>query len=245
MKNQNLISKLFIGIVCISLISCNFNIVTKPCNDKTLKKEVRNLDKFSGIDLAIAANIELTQGTPQKFEIEGPVCDLENITTKVNGSDLSIETEHNISYGSRDKVTIYITAEDISKLSIAGSGSIIAKSVINTNDIKFDIAGSGSIVIPELKATTAKSSIAGSGSIEISGKGKMEKHKIDIAGSGDIKAKDIQTTTVEVNIAGSGSCYLNVTDKLKASIAGSGDIYYLGRPSIESSTAGSGKIKPL
>jgi len=245
MKTRNYFRTLITALVCMSLTSCMINFVSKPCNDKTVKKEVRSLDKFSGIGLGTAANIEVIQGTPQKFEIEGPACDLENIVTKVHGSNLSIETEHNITSGNREKVTIYITVENIEKLSIAGSGSIYTKTAIVTTNLHLDIAGSGSIVIPELKATTVNSSIAGSGSIELSGKEKMEKHKIDIAGSGDIKAKEIPTSLVEVSIAGSGSCYLNVTDKLKASIAGSGDVYYLGRPIIESSSAGSGKIKPL
>lgn len=245
MKNQNLAFKLFIGVVAVLLISCTLNIANKPCDSSTPKKEVRNLDKFSGINLSVAADIQLTQGTPQKFEIEGPTCDVENITTKVNGSDLSIETEHNIRWGKRDKVIIYITVEDVTKLSIAGSGSIYAKNPLSINEAGLHIAGSGSIVIPELKAKSIISSIAGSGTIELSGKEKLDNHKIKIAGSGDVKAKDIPTSFVEVNIAGSGSCYLNVTDKLKASIAGSGDIYYSGRPSIESSVAGSGKIKSL
>ncbi|HEY4786453.1 MAG TPA: head GIN domain-containing protein [Bacteroidales bacterium] len=245
MTTRKFIPHLIIAILCLALINCSFNISTKPCNDKTLKKEVRTLDKFTGIDLSIAANIQLTQGTPQKFEIEGPACDLENTVTKVNGSVLTIENDHNITWGKRDKVTIYITVENIDKLSVAGSGDILAKNSLTTNDLRLDIAGSGSINIPDLKATTLKSSIAGSGSIEISGKDKAEKHKIHIAGSGDVKAKDFQTSQVEVSIAGSGSCYLNIIDRLKADIAGSGDIYYMGRPVIESSLAGSGKIKSL
>jgi len=245
MKTHNVSFSIFISIICILLLSCTFNIVSKPCSDKTPKKEVRNLDKFDGIELSVAADIQLTQGTPQKLEIEGRTCDLENIVTKINGSSLHIKNDHSIFGTSREKVTIYITVQDINKLSIAGSGSIFAKSAISINDLRLNIAGSGSINIPDLKATNVNSSIAGSGSIEISGKEKLEKHSIDIAGSGDVKAKDILTSIAEINIMGSGSCYLNVADKIKAHISGSGDIFYAGKPSVESSVAGSGKIKPL
>jgi hypothetical protein len=245
MTTRNFLFALIIGIFCTSLVSCNFNFSSQPCNNKEPKKEVRNLGAFSEIDLSTAADIKLSQGTPQKFEIEGPTCDLENIVTNVNGSKLSIENEHNLKWGNRNKVVIYITVQDINSLSISGSGSIIAQTPVNTTDLRLNISGSGSIVISNLKAINTRSSIAGSGSIELAGTEKMDKHKIDIAGSGDIKAKDIPTSLAEVDIAGSGNCYLNVLEKLKASIAGSGDIYYLGRPAIESSTAGSGKIKSL
>jgi hypothetical protein len=245
MTTRNYLSALIIAIFCTSLVSCNFNFSSKPCNNKAPKREVRNLDVFSEIDLSTAADVKLTQGTLQKFEIEGPTCDLENIVTKVSGSRLTIENEQNLMWGNRNKVVIYITVQDVNSLSISGSGSIIAQTSVNTTDLRLNISGSGSIVISNLKAVNTRSSIAGSGSIELAGTEKMDKHKIDIAGSGDIKAKDIPTSIAEVDIAGSGNCYLNVLEKLKASIAGSGDIYYLGRPAIESSTAGSGKIKSL
>jgi hypothetical protein len=244
MTTKKIIIILLIGVIGISFTGCLYNISSKPCNNKTVTKGERTLNKFSEINLAVAADIHLTQGSPQKVEIEGPACDLENIKTIVSGSSLSIHNEHNI-YGNREKTTIYITVEDINSLSIAGSGSIIAKTAIRSNDLDLDITGSGSIIIQELNAVTVKSSIAGSGSIELSGTEKTEKHKIQINGSGDIKAKNLPTSIVDVSIAGSGTCYLNVIEKLKASIMGSGDIYYSGKPEIESSSAGSGKIKPL
>lgn len=245
MTTRNYSSALSIVILCVLLVSCNFNFSSKPCNNKEPKKEVRNLDVFSEIDLATAADVKLTQGTPQKFEIEGPTCDLENIVTKVSGSRLTVENEHNLTWGNRGKVIIYITVQDINGVSISGSGSIVAQTPVSTTDLRLNISGSGSIVISNLKTVNARSSIAGSGSIELAGTEKMDKHKIDIAGSGDVKAKDIPTSNAEISIMGSGNCYVNVLEKLKANVAGSGDIYYLGRPVIDSSVAGSGKVKSL
>jgi len=105
MRTQNLTSMLVYSVMCLLIASCAFNFSSKPCTDKTPKKETRALDKFSEIDLGVAGDVQLIQGTTQKFEIEGATCDLENITTKINGSKLSIENESNIS-GQREKVTI-------------------------------------------------------------------------------------------------------------------------------------------
>lgn len=235
---------LLIGIIGITTFGCLQNITSHPCTDKTVQKEERSLDKFNEINLAGSADIKLTQGSPQKVEIEGPKCDIENMKTVVSGSKLSVYNDRNI-YGSREKTVIYITVEEINSLRVTGSGSIKASNDVKSNNVSFDVTGSGFISIGNLNAVNIRSSITGSGSIELSGREKAENHKIEIAGSGDVKAKDLTTTSVDVSIAGSGSCYINVTERLKAHIMGSGDIYYLGKPSIESSSAGSGKLKSL
>jgi hypothetical protein len=232
-------------LATITLFGCNIQYSTKHCNDKTIKKEERTLGVFTGLELGIAADVQLVQGTPQRVEIEGCTCDLEKIVTRIEGSALSIETEHDFFSGHSGKVTVYITMENMNKLSISGSGSIKSQTPISCTDLSLDIAGSGSINIHDLKVADLHSSIAGSGDISLSGSGKVEKHKIDIAGSGDVKANKLLTAIAEVDIAGSGSCYINVSDKLEASIAGSGDVYYSGKPSVNASVAGSGKVKSL
>lgn len=240
MKTTLLYFACFVSV--LSLTRCNFN--SAPCKNSTIVTSERQVDKFAGIDLGVSANVNLVQGTPQKVILHGATCDLELITTEVSGNTLKIEKKENF-FRNLGKITADITVEDISHLSIGGSGDMIAKSPISTTNLKVEIAGSGSVKIDELSAKKLSSTIAGSGSIHISGKDKLEKQEIEISGSGDIFTENMMTTDANVSISGSGSCRIYVTDNLKASIAGSGDVYYKGKPSINSSVAGSGKIKSL
>jgi hypothetical protein len=244
MKKFYIILFVLIGTVSLSAINCNISSSYSHQDDGSIKKEVRTVDKFDGIDLATSADIKLTQGSPQSVTLEGRAKDLEKIVTEIKGSNLRIDTKSG-SWNVK-KITIYITVENINELHISGSGSIVAQNQINTNNLSLHISGSGSLEIGDLKALNINSHISGSGSVKLSGKSaEVKQHEVHISGSGDVVANELQTQTVDVHISGSGGCKVNASDKLVARISGSGCVYYSGKPVIDASVSGSGKVKEM
>lgn len=177
-----------------------------------------DIDKFSGIGLALPADVHLIYGKKQKVEIKAQKNIIDNIERDVRSGVWNIKFKKNVR--NMDPVDIFITLPDFDKVSIAGAGSIIGKDRFQLEDLKVSIAGSGEI---ELEGTA-------------------EDLDISIAGSGDVELKDLKARECKVSIAGSGACEINVEKDLAVKIAGSGDVRYKGNPSVKSSIAGSGDV---
>ena len=180
--------------------------------------KILDIDQFTGIGLALPAEVHLIYGKQQKVEIKAQKNIIENIEKDVRNGVWSIKFEKNVQ--KMDPVDIYITLTEFDRVSIAGSGSVIGKDRFQLDDLKVSIAGSGDI---ELEGMVADLNIS-------------------IAGSGDVRLKELKARECKVSIAGSGECEINVEKELTVKIAGSGDVKYKGDPSVKSSIAGSGDV---
>ena len=184
--------------------------------------------------------IYLTQDTAQLLVIETDDNIIDLLETDVADSNLTIDFEDDIRVDPT-KLNIYISMGTVKNLSIYGSGDIICRDTVFTDDLFLKISGSGDMTLP-LVASTLSSKIIGSGDYNLSGS--TDDHTIRIEGSGDVISYSLLSKEVNVTITGSGDCKLTVTDSLNVKISGSGDVYYKGNPSVTSSITGSGKVKP-
>ncbi len=180
--------------------------------------KIVDIDQFTGIGLALSADVHLIYGKQQKVEIKAQKNIIDNIERRVKNGVWNIKFEKNVR--NMDPIDIYITIKDFDKIAIAGSGSIKSKDRFQLDDLKVSIAGSGEIEL----------------------EGEAQDLDISIAGSGDVRLKELKAKDCKVNIAGSGDCEVNVETDLSVKIAGSGDVKYKGSPSVKSSIAGSGDI---
>ncbi|MBI3716167.1 MAG: DUF2807 domain-containing protein [Betaproteobacteria bacterium] len=206
------------------------------------KTETRAVSDFTGIGLAVAANVEIRQGAGEALTITGDDNIVALVETVVENGSLKIRwTEKNVSTSYKN-LKIVIDAKTIEKLSVAGSGEVHMAS-LKTSKLKTSIAGSGDVNIASLSADDVDSSISGSGSFTAGGK--TNTLHASIAGSGDLKAAKLEASEVKVSIAGSGDATVWAKNKLKISVAGSGDVKYYGNPEISKSVAGSGSARKM
>ena len=204
----------------------------------------RNIDGYSGIELAFDATVYYTQGANYSLEIEAQENIVGYIETIVKGNDLVLREQHGIVLGKHDPIRIHITAPDISSLAVSGSGIISVNGNWNGNILSTVISGSGTIAVSSLKCDKISSDISGSGNIEING-GSCNNEDFSISGSGSIDMRMVECATTYADISGSGDIYANVQKLLDAEIAGSGNIYYYGTPAINTRISGSGNIQRL
>lgn len=234
-----------ITLLAMSLILVN-TINAQLWGNKKIKgngnviTETRTTNDYDGIKCAGSMDFVLVAGDEGKIILEGDSNLLEYIITEVKDDNLIIKVEKGINMSYKNKsIKVIIPFKNISKVSLAGSGDLINKDVINSERLSVSLAGSGDLSL-NVKAENIKGSIAGSGDLTL--KGITNNLVAKVAGSGDFHGFDLQSNNTEVAVAGSGDAKVVSNEILKARVAGSGDIVYRGNPKIDKKVAGSGSI---
>ncbi len=235
------IQRLATIVLAVLFICGSYGVSAKKLYD--VKKETRNVEDFNQVALSLPGNLYLTQGSKNEVIIEADEDILAKIETEVRGTALNIGFEKWYNYRGTGQINVYITVKEINKLVLAGSGDIIAKSAINSDQLGLIITGSGKILIDDLITKELKAVISGSGDIKVEGKSKANELKATVTGSGDFDSNNLEFGNANLTITGSGTIRALVTEDLDANITGSGKIYYKGKPIIDANITGSGKIK--
>lgn len=209
---------------------------------KNVEREARLVSNFTIVDIGIAGEVFLSQGSAFKLELEGDAELLEEIETSVSGKTLRVRYPRSFFQRNQSKVKVYITMPVIEGLNISGSARLTAETPVKTSAIDFNISGSGRVKINNLQAETVSSRISGSGGIELGGSARIQEMKITISGSGSLNVLELPAEKAFINISGSGSCRVYVNEYLEARISGSGVVYYSGKPQIEAKISGSGRV---
>lgn len=202
----------------------------------------RTTSNYDGVKCAGSFDFILVSGNEGEITIEGESNLIEHIITEVKNNQLIIKPENglNLRPSRKNAITITIPFEEISEVSLAGSGKLWNEQVVKSDKFALQLAGSGDMNLTiETNSTVAK--VAGSGNLNLSGN--TTDLKLDLAGSGRLNAYELIANNVEASVAGSGDARINCTNNLKAKVAGSGDIIYKGNPKTENTNvAGSGSI---
>jgi hypothetical protein len=228
-------------------IALSVAIITSSCvttySGETVKED-RALANFSSIQLAIPADLYLSQGDTYSFTIEGDKDFLSEVITEVKGSSLVIKTEGWVNFGWRNlKVKVFVTMPEVNGLTVSGSGDIRAQTPIATENLSVRVSGSGDVNISNLTVRDLDVAVSGSGDVKLSGKGSAGDASVKVTGSGDVALHGIEFNNAEVSISGSGDAYLVASQSLKARVVGSGDIVYSGNPLVDGKVSGSGRIR--
>ncbi len=210
------------------------------------KSEDRKLSAFTEITLKISGNVHLSQGNNQSVSIKADQSTLDKLITEVKDRKLVIRFKTESFFSSSWKpgpIEIFITIPQIDKLSVLGSGSIIAKDLIESHILDLTLSGSGDINLADIKTVKISTLLSGSGNITLTGKQTASEFKVILSGSGNVKATDFNANDVNIKVLGSGNCWVTANKNLTARIAGSGNIFYHGNPAIDKNTTGSGQVK--
>ncbi len=204
--------------------------------------EDRHLSGFRSISISGSYDIYITQGSTESVKVEAPSDVIGKIVTEVEGGVLKIYNKRNINFNwtGNKRMVVYISAKDLSGISLSGSGDVFFKDGIKANKLALSLSGSGD-VIGKVDVTTLETSLSGSGDIKLSGRAQTS--AVKVVGSGDFTGGDLATQSTSVSVAGSGDARVNASQSVNAAVAGSGDVYYTGGArNISTSKAGSGDV---
>ena len=210
-------------------------------NGNTIKIN-RTTQEYNAINVSGWYNVEIVDGKEGNIILKGEENLLEHIETKVQNGNLVIKTKNGINLKSswNKGITIIVPVETIIAVSLAGSGDIIGKKTIKTDNFSTSMTGSGDITLT-IEAKSVKANMSGSGDINLNGL--TSNFSANLSGSGDIKAYALKADNVNAVVSGSANIKVSVKEQIKARVSGSGDISYRGNPTkVDTKTSGSGNI---
>src|SRR5690606_34389290 len=159
----------------------------------------RTTSEYDGVDVSGSFDVELVRGQEGKLSLTGEENLLEYIVTEVKDGKLTIKTEKgvNLSPSHNKGISLRIPIESIDALCLSGSGDIIGRTPIRTENFKTALSGSGDIAV-EVEANVVSVAMSGSGDIELNGK--CTDLDIKVSGSGDINTYGLAADNVDVLI---------------------------------------------
>lgn len=234
--------KIFYTLVLASLlalVSCrdcvhgDGNIITED--------RANDVSDFDQIELNGSFDLELIQDSEYKVVIEGDEAILRLISSRVSNHRLVVETKSNKCFSSNGSILLRISAKDISKIILSGSGNVYCDS-LTTNNLEVRISGSGDIRLTKLLANHIDAVIAGSGNINLNGA--CDNSFLNIDGSGDIRAFNLVQKNCDLQINGSGNIFTSFFEKLTGTINGSGNVMYkTANGQVNININGSGSVR--
>ena len=237
------VSVLLVVLFCaITSTQAQFFGSKKITGNGKISHETRSTKDYQSIAVLGNLDVELVRGEEGRIKIEAEGNLIEYIRTSVVNNELTIRIKKGYSLrpSLRKRIAITVPFEDISEVSLSGSGDIHGTEPIKSNRLSTVVSGSGDIDLHVITKTII-AKVSGSGDLKLSGK--TNHFEVSVVGSGDVSAFELITNTAETSVSGSGDIRLFVNDSLEATVAGSGDIHYKGNPiNIEKSVAGSGTI---
>lgn len=197
---------------------------------KRVGREV-NVKYFSRIEIKGSTDVVFRQtsgGRPQ-VKIVGNREDVERVKVSSDGKTLYVSEAsshggwHFFSGG--DEVKVYVSAPDLTAVSITGSADFDAEGKIDTDNLSVFVKGSGDVEMKNVICDNASVQVFGSGDVEIKNLVAQRKADINLKGSGDVKIGFTKSGHVSCAIYGSGDVELKGRVKsLKKLVRGSGDI---------------------
>ncbi len=234
---------LSLSLVLLLTASCSAQWGKKVKGNGNITTIERSVGDYDAVALAGWFDVDLVAGKEGEITLEGESNLLEHIKTEVKNGKLSIKVEkgYNLKPSSWDNgIRVTVPVESISSVALSGSGDIVGKTTIKTNDFNAAMSGSGDITLA-IESNSVDASMSGSGDISLSGS--TTTFDATISGSGDIKAYDLEADNVNATVSGSADIKVTANKMLKARVSGSGDISYRGNPEkVDTKASGSGDI---
>lgn len=200
-------------------------------------------EAYDAIEAVGSMDIHLKKGTEGQISVTTDDNLQEYVEIEVKNNKLIIRNKKNCNISTKKGIHITVPFEDISKVTLTGSGDIETKDVITTNEFSASLFGSGDLRLA-VKSPKVQVVISGSGDVTMSGS--TSNLAVELSGSGDFRGFDIESQATNVSISGSGDAKVVAKKNLVARVSGSGDIVYKGNPEKKDvKVLGSGNISPL
>ena len=173
------------------------------------------------------------------FQVDENVLPQIDLNVRIVGETLYLSTRsQNIS---PTVFRFYVGVNDLTGVSLTGSGSVRSNDIINADRFEASVSGSGDIRLEVDIVNNLDVAVAGSGQIVLTGA--AEHLNVAIAGSGTANLRDLSAQNAAVAVSGSGRANVYAVNSLSAAVLGSGRIHYYGNPqNLNTNISGSGRI---
>jgi len=211
-------------------ITGNGNITTKTVN-------TGSYDEIKAVGLM---DVHLEKGTEGTITVKAEDNLHEYVIVEVKDDALILRIKKNVNIKSKKGIHITVPFQDISKVSLTGSGDVDSRDTITSENFDVSITGSGDVILA-IESQSVNAKVTGSGDMTLSGS--ANELEVKISGSGDFMGSKLKSNNTQAYVSGSGDAVVNASKSLKARVNGSGDIEYTGNPETsDTKVLGSGSI---
>jgi len=172
-------------------------------------------------------NIKLIQGKEEEIAVKTDENLQEWVEVKVKKNTLVLNIKDNVSIRTKKGIHIMVPFENISGVSLVGSGDIHTKDTIEASAFETEVVGSGDIDLT-IQSAKVKAKVTGSGDMTLSGS--TDELHVHVTGSGDFDGENLASDRTDVRCTGSGDAVVVANTDLNANVHGSGNIKYKGKP---------------
>ena len=204
--------------------------------------ETLSISSFTGIDMAVAANVIISQGAEQEVKVTGHQNTIDRLRTDVRGDVWEIDLGKGC-FNHYD-LTVYITLPNLNEAHISGAGKITINDFENQGNLDISISGLGEIELNKFEgAEEITFDVSGSGEIlaleNIAGVKVLDIHSSGVC---EFNGYPIVSDICRIDISGTGTHHVYCEDKLDINISGAAEVYYRGYPSINQKVSGIGRL---
>lgn len=204
--------------------------------------ETLTISSFNGIDLAVAATVNIYQGSEQEVVAIGHENIIDKLRTDVKGDQWEIDLG-NACFNHYD-LTVNIIVPALRDVQISGAGKVTIHDFDNQSDLDLDISGLGNIELNKFEgAESIFFNVSGSGEItafeEISDVKNLD---VRVSGVCDFNGYPIISENCWIDISGTGSYHVYCEEELDIDISGAAKVYYRGFPAINQRVSGVGRV---
>ena len=154
--------------------------------------QTRKVADFTRIEVTTVGQIYFTQSPEVSFRIEGK-------EKHVNGVlRIGYKDNNRNRKGSKNGVTIYLTAPTLEGVEFTGVGSFNCKETLKVDDIRFDVEGVGSLDVRDLQCETLTLRLNGVGNASMEGvgsvtlRGKTRTAELEKSGIGSLNTRKLE-----------------------------------------------------
>lgn len=193
--------RIYIFLAMMAMLAFATGVSAKD-NDRIT--QTRKVADFTRIEVTTVGQIYFTQSPEVSFRIEGKEKHVKNTTTEVRDGVLKIGYKDNNRNrkGSKNGVTIYLTAPTLEGVEFTGVGSFNCKETLKVDDIRFDVEGVGSLDVRDLQCETLTLRLNGVGNADVEVHADHVDASMEGVGSVTLRGK---TRTAELEKSGIGS----------------------------------------
>ena len=203
--------------------------------------ETRTPGSFSEVHSGGSWDVILEEGNTEKIWIEAKGVDLDQVRTEIDGDVLKL----GLVPGNYRNVSLkfHVTYRSLEGIKCSGSGKIMVKSDVGSDDFYVSLSGSGDVLMQSLIADDLEAVLSGSAKLSIKS-GQVDEAEIKQSGSGDFEAESLAIGKLEVSKSGSGNTSVGDLGEVSVHSSGSGDLIYSGSPKMgDIKVSGSSRIR--
>jgi hypothetical protein len=226
------------NLFLIPILLSVLTLSTTAQNDDDWTQKSYDVGNFNELFIEGGYRIHLAQGNENKLVVKASDSDVfDYLQVKEWGSELRIDIEPD--KFELDRIALYITFRDLSKLHIEGGVKLYTKGYLDLKDFNLHVSG-GAKISMDIKADDVQ--IVGEGGVLFNLEGIASSLDVKLSGAGHVDADQLKVKHAKVKIEGVGTGSVHATETLHARIEGVGKVSYTGNPRVTKSIEGLGSV---